>query len=266
VAGKVSTQRRATAATTMPAATIASVRNTTVFLIKSAFPAHSRASGKPAIFADKLVSIWRGMSGSRLRWREGALLRASAFLDAIFFVAAGAIILADVAESRLEGIEVRHAVEGRLGVGAELDQPRLEVFDVLPDFRLGRGVAAGLGIVRKQGRRLRRRIFERTEHLARLGEIKGRLALGHGGAGLGLVAVRLHQCPARGNRILLRQRNADAKRDRSHGKKCTNHVMVSLSILPARTGGCIQANAGAGKETNRALRHALGPSRRGHRL
>src|SRR5262249_44594681 len=61
----------------------------------------------------------------------------SALFDAILFVAAAAIILANVAERRLEGIYVLHARVGGLRIAAKLGKPCFEVVHVLPDFRTG---------------------------------------------------------------------------------------------------------------------------------
>src|SRR5208283_3204388 len=67
----------------------------------------------------------------------------SALLETILFVAAAAIVLADVTERRLEGLQVLHRGVGRLGVGAEFGESRFEVLQVLPDVGTG-----AVGIIR----------------------------------------------------------------------------------------------------------------------
>ena len=152
----------------------------------------------------------------------------SALLDAVDLVASAAIVLTDIAEGCLEAIEVRHRGAGRFGIFAELDELGFEVGHVLPDLRVGGGIATGLRSIREQRRHLRRRVLERHENLLRRGEIERRLALGHGGADLGLIAVGLHQRPARGDRVLLGHGDGHAKCNGSHGEHGTNHVVVSL--------------------------------------
>src|ERR1700722_780040 len=208
--------------------------------------AHSRESGNPWEPLRPPPSRGRGEiwklkpdvlqlpagAGTSGRWA----LRGSAFLDPVFFVAAAAVILADGAERGLEAVEVVHFGDGVLGVGAELGEPRFEVIDIFSDLRIGCGVAAGLGIVGEQRRRLGGGILEGGEDLARLLDIERRFTLGHRCADLGLVAIGLHQRLARGDRILLRESGAGTQGDNGDGGHGPENRQPPLS--PLHRAGC----------------------------
>src|SRR4029077_20227659 len=73
---------------------------------------------------------------------------------------APAAVFAHLGDLNLEAVEILGRVQGRLGIVGELGELRLEIGLVFPDRRQRGGIAADLGVVREQGRRL----------LARLGE------------------------------------------------------------------------------------------------
>ena len=52
-------------------------------------------------------------------------------------MATAAVVLANISERRLEGIQVLYAYTRGLGVAAELGKPRSKVFHALPYFRTG---------------------------------------------------------------------------------------------------------------------------------
>src|ERR1700732_4532818 len=138
-------QRTSAMATAIAAALSVSFR----IIAKSLWTAHSRASGNSAWPLDRKswVPAFAGTSGNCRSLK-------SAFLDAILFVAAAAIVFADVAEGGLEAVEVGDFGGGALGVGAELGESCCEVVNVLPDLRIGRGFPAGLRVIREQRRLL----------------------------------------------------------------------------------------------------------------
>jgi len=81
-----------------------------------------------------------------LRWLIGERSPPSTNLRLLLavVVVAAAAVLSDLAQLGLEAVEVRHLALRRLGVGAELDELRLEIGLALPNGRERSGVAAGL--------------------------------------------------------------------------------------------------------------------------
>src|SRR4029077_9061738 len=105
-----------------------------------------------------------------------------------------AIVLADIAERRLEAVHVLDAGGRGFGVLAEFDEPRLEVRHVFPNFWAGVELVAGvavLGIVGIKVRHLRRRILELRKRLGRRRLIVRLFAFGHVGEDFGLIAIGL---------------------------------------------------------------------------
>src|SRR6266566_4348031 len=88
------------------------------------------------------------------------------------------------------------------------------------------GNAAGLRTVREQRRRLRGRVGKGREDRMRLGEIERRFALGHGGAGFGLISVFLHERLAGGDRIGLRGNGSHGERHRGSGEQDAAHSVI----------------------------------------
>src|SRR6185369_8835222 len=90
------------------------------------------------------------------------------FFETIFFVASPAVVLADIRERRLEGIEVFYGLTRGLGISTELRKPRFEVIHVFPYFWAGavRIVRGGLinGILRPQCSHLGCGLLELCEH------------------------------------------------------------------------------------------------------
>jgi transposase len=120
----------------------------------------------------------------------------SAHFDAILFMAAAAIISANVAKCYFERFQVFYACVSRFRVAAKFSEACFEIVHTLPDFRTG-----AIRIIRrrlvdqiflKQGRPLGRRILKRCENLASLCEIERSLALYHGGSDLRLITILLH--------------------------------------------------------------------------
>src|SRR4029077_9457660 len=150
-------------------------------------------------------------------------------------MAGAAVVLADIAERRLEAIHVLYAGARGFGVLAEFDEPRLEVRHVFPNLGAGVELVAGvavLGIVGIKVRHLRRRILECRQRLGHRRLIVRLFALGHVGEDFGLIAVGLHQRFARFDRVFLGHGNAGAERNGGHGadgEHSTDHVVVSLS-------------------------------------
>src|ERR1700728_1495730 len=100
--------------------------------------------------------------------RPGLSVARSALLEAIVLMAGAAVVLADVAERRLEAVHIRHAGGRGFGVVAEFDEPRFEVRHVLPNFWAGVELVAGIavfGIVGVKARHLRRRLLELRKRL-----------------------------------------------------------------------------------------------------
>src|SRR5580692_5562393 len=159
----------------------------------------------------------------------------SALLEAIILMAGAAVVLADIAERRLEAVHVLDAGGRGFGVLAEFDEPRLEVGHVFPNFWAGVELVAGIavfGIVGVKARHLRRRVLELRKRLGHRSLIVRLLAFGHVGENFGLIAVGLHQRFARFDRVFLGHGNAGAERNGGHGgngEHSTNHVVVSLS-------------------------------------
>ena len=100
----------------------------------------------------------------------------STLLDAILFVAAAAIIPADVAECCLERIQVFYACFGGLGITTKSDEPCFEVVHTLPDLRTGgiRIISRRLvdQILLKQSGPLGRRVLKRRKNLVSLREVE----------------------------------------------------------------------------------------------
>src|ERR1700692_4673456 len=92
----------------------------------------------------------------------------SALLEAIVLMARAAIVLADIAQRRLEAVHILDAGGRGFGVLAEFDEPRLEVRHVFPNFRAGVELVAGVavfGVVGIKARHLRRRVLELRKRL-----------------------------------------------------------------------------------------------------
>src|SRR5437773_1858566 len=85
------------------------------------------------------------MASSEMLPSEGR----SALFDAVMLVATVAI-LRHVAKAGPEAVEILGGILRRLGVGGEFREPGLHVVQVLPDLRRRAGIAARLGILRKQ--------------------------------------------------------------------------------------------------------------------
>src|SRR6185437_7383431 len=157
------------------------------------------------------------------------------FLGPINLVAATAIVLADIAERFLERRDVFYRRARRLGVGAELLEPRFEVRHVFPHLGcraelVRRRTRLVLGARREQVRHLCCCILERGKSLLNGGQIEGLVTLGHVANDLGRSTVVLHQLFAFLDDILLRHGHADAEHDgygRSGGKHGPDHAIVS---------------------------------------
>src|ERR1700722_1109768 len=189
----------------------------------------TRTAAAPSVSARLRICPYPPRLRSTIR---GRTITRSAFLDPIFFVAAAAVILADGAEGGLEAVEVGDLGERVLGISAKLGEADFDVVHVFPDFGIGRGGAAGLGILGEQRRNLGGRLLKSRKNLARLVEIERRLALHHRRADFGLVAIGLHQRPAGGDRILLGNSGAGPQRDNGYGEHGTEHRLPPLPPGP----------------------------------
>src|ERR1700719_2314783 len=159
----------------------------------------------------------------------------SALLKAVVLMAGAAIVLADIAERRLEAVHILDAGGRGFGVLAEFGKPRLEVRHIFPNFWAGVELVAGVavfGVVGIKARHLRRRVLELRKRLGHRRLIVRLFALGHVGEDFGLIAVGLHQRLARFDRVFLGHGNAGGERNGGYGgdgEHGTDHMVVSLS-------------------------------------
>src|SRR5262245_47995043 len=139
-----------------------------------------------------------------------------------------AAILAHLGDLDLEAVEVLDCGPGRLGVAGELGEPGGEIGLVLPNHGQCRGIAATLGIVREECRRLLARLGEGRKHLFRCVEIEGLLGLQHVGGNLALFAIGLHQRLAGSDGIALRHQRGGPEREYCNDKRGADHLLLPL--------------------------------------
>ena len=142
-----------------------------------------------------------------------------ALFDAIVFVTAAAIVLADVAEGRLETVEaVTLRWHRLLGIGTELANRALESSIFSQIF----GSAAVSPPVLEVSGNSDSIFAAASPNVVKtsfaLSSSNGASPLIIGGADLGLIAICLHQRLALGNRILLGDRDTHAQCNRRNGE------------------------------------------------